>query len=100
LINSPHQLKALVVTSSLFPTQPDFLFNSLHLKDTCKEDQHYKVVDEDVWAYLYSIYGGKAIQRYSIEVQTDQGTEFLIEVFLRRFTTLGYPRVKYVNVND
>jgi len=24
----------------------------------------------------------------------------LIEVFLRRFTTLGYPRVKYVNVND
>ena len=65
-INSPPQLKTLVMSSSIFPFQTDYLFNSLHLKDSSKEDQHYKIVGADVWNYLYQRYGGKAIPRYSV----------------------------------
>jgi hypothetical protein len=63
----------------------DYFYCDLHLKDSCKEDIHYKVVDEQVWNYLWRIYGGDQVPRLSLAVQTDQGTDHLVEINLRRF---------------
>lgn len=36
----------------------DFFYRQIHLKDACREDIHYKVIDEETWQYLYARYGG------------------------------------------
>lgn len=45
----------------------------MHLKDSCKEDINFKVVDEETWNYLFNKYGGDSVPRLSIAVPTDDG---------------------------
>jgi hypothetical protein len=71
----------------------------LHLKDSCKEDIHYKVVDEETWLYLVDKYGGDSIPRLSIAVPTDDGYDHIVEINMRRFTLLAYPRVRYISAS-
>jgi len=49
-INQKNDIKQLIFTNNLISLGTlDYFYNSLHLKDTAKEDIHYKVVDEHVW---------------------------------------------------
>lgn len=68
----------------------------MHLKDSCKEDVHYKVVDEETWLYLYNKYGGDSVPRLSIAVPTDDGIDHIVEINLRRFTLIAFPKVRYI----
>ena len=42
-----------------------------YIKDGKKEEQDYKVVDQEVWILLFNKYGGNEIRRKSISVPTD-----------------------------
>lgn len=37
--------------------------------------------------------------RLSIEVQTNNGSDQIVEINLRRFQILSYPRVKYIDAS-
>ena len=43
-------------------------FDEWHLKRGMKEDQHYKVVDRQVWEILLAQYGGRSVPRISVAV--------------------------------
>lgn len=46
-INHKNDIKTLIITKDLFElVGRDYFYKSIHLKDNCKEDLHYKVVDE------------------------------------------------------
>jgi hypothetical protein len=55
------------------------------LKVSLKEYEDYVLLSDPAWKYLYSLYGGSDIPRYSIEVATDDNTEarkeYMIELF-------------------
>lgn len=75
----------------------DYWKGNYHLKDGIKEDVHYKVVDDITWRFLYEIYGGTDMPRLSIQVPTSTDKyDHLVEINLRRFTTMTQPRVKYI----
>ena len=58
---------------------------------------HYKVVDDLTWQFLYDRYGGNDMLRLSIEVATTSTqVDHIVEINLRRFTVVTYPRVKYL----
>lgn len=68
-----------------------------HLKSSAKEDIHYKVVDDKTWKFLFDRYGGNDLPRMSIGVQSQNDqVDHIVEISLRRFTALTYPRVKYI----
>lgn len=49
-INQRNDIKQLIFTNNLIQLGTlDYFYNSLHLKDTAKEDVHYKVFDEQLW---------------------------------------------------
>jgi len=79
-INTVADIKDLLVRKDLFEHKHDYFYGNLHLKDTCKEDVHYKVVDEQTWLYLYQKYGGDSVPRLSIEVPADDGTDHIVEI--------------------
>ena len=76
--------------------EEDFYCN-YYLQAGKKENQDYRVVDYEVWNKLYSKYGGNEVPRKSIAVPTDNPTrpDYIVEVQLRRFKILTWPKVKY-----
>jgi hypothetical protein len=42
------------------------------LKTSCKEDEDFVILPDSTWKYLYDIYGGNDVPRYSIELATDE----------------------------
>ena len=77
----------------------DQFFGSNFLKDGMREDIHYKVLDDQTWRFLHERYGGIDVPRLSIELPKDNNggkNDFLVEINLRRFTTITFPRVKYI----
>jgi hypothetical protein len=78
-------------------TPKDDFFGKFYLKQGRKEDQDFKVVDEQVWNRLFGKYGGKEVRRHSIAVPTDSPTrpDYVVEVELRHFRIVTWPRVKY-----
>lgn len=59
--------------------------DDIQLKVSLKEDEDFVLLSDPAWIYLYSLYGGSDIPRYSIEVATDDsseaGKEYMIELF-------------------
>ena len=57
-------------------------FDGWHLKRGMKEDQHYKVVDREVWEILLTQYGGRSVPRISVAVQTEDPLrpDYIVEV--------------------
>ena len=78
-------------------TPKDDYFGKFYLKQGKKEDQDFKIVDVQVWNRLYGKYGGKEVRRHSIAVPTDNPTrpDYVVEVELRHFRIVTWPRVKY-----
>ena len=76
----------------MFIFNVDF-FHNYHLKQNLKEDQHYKVLDDHIWKYLFNIYGGKDVPRVSITVRTEDISkpDYVVETMLRRFKIVSYP---------
>ena len=72
-------------------------FDEWHLKRGMKEDQHYKVVDRQVWEILLSQYGGRSVPRISVAVQTSDPLkpDYIVEIEQRLFQIVNFPKVKY-----
>ena len=67
----------------------DILFQNLNLRDNLREDQHFTILNEDIWKLLLSVYGGREILRFG--VIDENGREF-IEVNLIKVYTYFFPR--------
>ena len=57
-------------------------YNGFYIKNGKKENQDFKIVDEDVWKKLHSKYGGMELRRKSIAVPTDNPlrSDYIVEV--------------------
>ena len=97
-INSDREMRDLCVrvNEKTIVPEEDFYCN-YYLQAGKKENQDYRVVDYEVWNKLYSKYGGNEVPRKSIAVPTDNPTrpDYIVEVQLRRFKILTWPKVKY-----
>ena len=97
-INSDREIRDLtrVTERKVFTNELDF-YGMFYLKDSKKEDEDFKVVDEQVWNILYPKYGGNEMRRKSITVPTEnpERPDYIVEVQLRRFKILTWPKVKY-----
>ena len=97
-MNSNNQLRAILDLNFNDKVQysNDF-FENFHLKKGMKEDQHYKVVDKEVWDILFGQYGGNIVARISVTVQTEDPLrpDYIVEVQHRIFEINTFPKVKY-----
>lgn len=75
------------------------VYKNYNLKDGLKENFDYKVLDQETWNYLKSLYGAVVdIPRFSVAVPVGMDrTDYLVEINLRRFQIVSTPRVKYIN---
>ena len=61
-----------------------------------KEDEHYKVLDEQTWNYLFNKYSGVDIPRLSIAIPSGDSIDYVVEVNLRKFKVVTFPKVRYI----
>jgi len=61
-----------------------------------KEDVHYKVLDDSTWNYLFNKYNGVDIPRLSIAVPNGDSIDHIVEVNLRKFKVVTFPKVRYI----
>ena len=45
------------------------------MKTSMKEDEDFVILNDKVWEYLFNIYGGNDMPRFSIETEKDDQTE-------------------------
>ena len=62
--------------SSGFLRFNDCFFGNMMLKPTAKEETDFKLLNSECFDYLYAIYGGTDLRRFSIDVG---GGDFLVE---------------------
>jgi hypothetical protein len=63
-----------------------------------KEEQDYKILDQESWCYLYDLYGGVDIPRYSITVPTaTEKDDYIVETNLRKFCVATLPKVRFAD---
>ena len=98
MINTHAQLKAMIDTrfDDKIAFTNDF-FENWHLKRGMKEDEHFKVVDRATWDILFHQYGGNAVPRISVAVQTEDPLrpDYIVEIQHRTFEIATFPKVKY-----
>ena len=98
MINPPSQLRAILDLKYDDKVQytNDF-FDNWHLKRGIKEDQHYKVIDQETWNILFNQYGGNIVPRISVAVQTEDPLrpDYIVEIQHRTFDIVTFPKVKY-----
>jgi hypothetical protein len=76
-INNQEQLKMLTITNGSryeeFLPLIDDVFDNRYLKapTDIQEEVHYRLVPDSVFSYLYDIYGGTDIRRFSIDLDTE-----------------------------
>lgn len=58
-----------------FLKHPHYLADQQHLKTSSKEDEDFVILPDSSWIYLYDIYGGIDLPRYSIQLTTDEDEE-------------------------
>ena len=97
MINPPSHLRAILDLKYDDKVQyaNDF-FDNWHLKRGIKEDQHYKVIDQETWNILFSQYGGNIVPRISVAVQTEDPLrpDYIVEIQHRTFDIVTFPKVK------
>jgi hypothetical protein len=54
------------------PNQEEDIY---HLKTSCKEDEDFVILPKEAFEYLYGIYSGIRLPRFSIELRTDEDEE-------------------------
>lgn len=62
-----------------------------------KEDEDFVILADNVWKYLYKVYGGNDIPRVSIELQKeeeDSQSEFMIEIYLQKINIYILPKLR------
>lgn len=96
-INQVKDLKDVMVNQEKALIPANDIYGYYQLKANAKEGQDFQVVDKEVWEKLSRRYGGHAIPRYSVAVPTENPTrpDYIVEVQLRKFKILTWPRVKY-----
>ena len=90
-INSEEQLAALNVEDAWLKHPSD----NIQIKTSCKEDEDFVLLSEEAWKYLFSIYGGTDIPRYSISLAIDTPSEdedFVVEVFYQKLQLYILPK--------
>ena len=85
-INSEREIHNLTKSTArkIFTNKLDY-YGGLYLRDGVKEDEDFKVLDQEVWNILYPRYGGNELRRKSIAVPTEnpERPDFIVEVQLR-----------------
>lgn len=61
---------------------------NINLKDNLKEEDHYIILNKEIWDFLSKRYGGWTIQRFVTLTDTN---EFIIEVYLAKIYTYFFP---------
>ena len=98
MINSEREIEKLAKPTArkIFTNKTDF-YGGFYLRDGVKEDEDFKVLDQQVWNILHPRYGGNELRRKSIAVPTEnpERPDFIVEVQLRRIKIVTWPKVKY-----
>jgi len=79
--------------------------DAFQVRNDCKENEDFVVVPDDAWNFLFDIYEGNHVPRYSIELTTeeDEGEEedkpprkkqYMIEIFLKKLMIYIFPKIK------
>lgn len=65
---------------------------------SAQEGVDFVILPDNVWKYLYEIYDGLDIPRYSIEIETDNddgSKEYVIEIFKKKVLIFILPKKNY-----
>lgn len=96
-INSDEDLQKLLVEEQFLRNTND-LYNNSHIKTSLKEEEDFVILPDKAWQYLFKIYGGTDIPRYSIEAERDEDTEeeqqYLVEVYLKKLYIYILPKIR------
>lgn len=102
-INNSEQLKKLTITndntfSEYLPFLDDSIDNRiLQPASEIQEDEHFILLPDRLFSYLYEIYGGNDIRRFSIALASDgeSPAEHIVELQLRQLKVFIIPRISY-----
>lgn len=67
---------------------------------TCKEDEDFVILPNEAWKFLFNIYGGNDLPRYSIELASEDNSEtskkqYMIEIFYKKLQIYMLPKVRH-----
>lgn len=66
---------------------------NVNLKENLIEEDHYHIVNDKIWNFLYIRYGGKEIQRFGVK-RNDESDQCIIEVNLLKLNIHYFPGQK------
>lgn len=67
----------------------------MQIKTSCKEDEDFVLLPDSVWNYLFEIYGGTDIPRYSISLASEAPSDdidFQVEVYYQKLQLYILPK--------
>lgn len=73
-INSDEDLETLLVEDQFLKNIND-PYKNLHIKTSMKEDEDFVILHDKAWDYLYEIYGGVDMPRFSIEADKEEESD-------------------------
>lgn len=100
-INTKEQLESLTVDEQ-FLRHPQDIIHNQHIKPSMKEEEDFILLPHDVWDYLYDIYDGTDIPRFSIKIDKEEATEegeqtkdeYIVEVFWKKIYIYILPKTR------
>ena len=69
----------------------DNLHVDINLKDNLREETHFTIVNEEIWLYLWDLYGGRDIKWFGVATESGEPT---IEVNYLKIYTYFFPLPK------
>ena len=69
----------------------------MHLKEHLKKDEHFVLLNDLTWQFLYQRYGGTDLPRLSIADETSVDNIFDVEVNISRLSVMTYPKIRYIS---
>lgn len=90
-----------IVINEPYLQHPESAVDKYQLKLEAKEDEDFVILPDAAWHYLYEIYDGVDMPRYSIELAVDADDdssetkkEFMIEVFHKKLQIFILPKIR------
>ena len=70
---------------------------SMILRQNLREEEHFTIVSEEVWNYLFRVYGGTPVKRFA-RLREENSEECFIELYFRPVQIFFVPRTKDLNL--
>eukprot|EP00347_Sterkiella_histriomuscorum_P019890 403339921 len=103
-INSLEDLKEITVQDQFLQLKSENQEQEFQIKQTCLEGKDFLIVSDDVWNYLFAVYEGNDIPRYSINLLKHQSCsdkdsqsekkELIIEIFNKKVQIYILPKMR------